>query len=187
MGEKPRDNLERLAEYAVTRDVRLRNAIVEANQELVWYIVKRYTSAVATPEDMFQAGVLGLIIAIDRFDPSRGTQLSTYAVPYIQNEVRSLIDNPYYIADREGYEPADEYHENKFREYLDLIYAAVLTTEERDVIDVILRTDDEPAWSVNEIAKELKVTSRDVREHYASSIAKLNRPCVQWFLKQYHE
>ena len=187
MGEKPKDNMERLEEYARTRDTRLRNSIVVVNQELVWYVVKRYTSAVATPEDMFQAGVLGLIIAIDRFDPSRGTRLSTYAVPYIQNEIRALIDNPYYIEDKEGYEPADEHHENPFRELLDRIYAACLTPKERDVLYVILRTDDEPAWSVNEIAKELHMTGREVRDLYASGVAKLNKPEILWYIRRYQE
>lgn len=178
------NNQDKLERYFTTRSPALRNEIALDNQELVWFIVKRYTSAVATKEDMFQAGMIGLIIAIDRFDPAHGVKLSTYAVPYIQNEIRQLIDNPDYIEDHVGLEAVDDHEENPLREKLESLYASLLTSGERTILDIILRTNDEPAWSVNDIARETHLTSRQVRELYASGVEKLNQPWVRWYIKQ---
>ena len=184
MDDKPfENNVELLEMFFTTRDKELRDRILLNNQELVWYVVKRYTSAVATREDMFQAGIVGLLIAIERFDPRRGTQLSTYAVPYIQNEIRGLIDNPDYIDDHVGLEPVDIYQENPFRNKLNDIYQAILTPEEREVLDIVLRTNDEPAWSINDIAKQVHMSGKRVRELYTSGVNKLNQPWVQWYIK----
>ena len=184
MDDKPfENNVELLEMFFTTRDKELRDRILLNNQELVWYVVKRYTSAVATREDMFQAGIVGLLIAIERFDPRRGTQLSTYAVPYIQNEIRGLIDNPDYIDDHVGLEPVDIYQENPFRNKLNDIYQAILTPEEREILDIVLRTNDEPAWSINDIAKQVHMSGKRVRELYTSGVNKLNQPWVQWYIK----
>lgn len=184
MDDKPfGNNVELLEMFFTTRDKELRDRILLNNQELVWYVVKRYTSAVATREDMFQAGIVGLLIAIERFDPRRGTQLSTYAVPYIQNEIRGLIDNPDYIDDHVGLEPVDTYQENPFRNKLNDIYQAILTSEEREILDIVLRTNDEPAWSINDIAKQVHMSSKRVRELYTSGVNKLNQPWVRWYIK----
>ncbi len=56
-------------------------------------------------EDLFQVGCLGLVKAVDRFDPDRGTQFSTYAVPLILGEVqRYLRDNAQTSAGRSTYQ-----------------------------------------------------------------------------------
>lgn len=176
------DNIRLLSEYSSTRDPKIRDRIVIQNQELIWFIVQRYTSGAATKEDMFQAGVIGLINAINRYNPAYGTRLSTYAVPYIENEIRELIDNPEYIDDFEGLIPVDEYESNPYQEALEKLYHTIFTDDERTVMDVILRTNDEPAWSVNEIAKELGLTGTQVRELYDSGVHKFNEPWVRWYI-----
>lgn len=178
------NNAAKLKKFAESRDIGLRNELILDNQELVWFIVKRYTSGIATREDMFQAGILGLIIAIERFDPSKGVQLSTYAVPYIQNEIRRLIDNPDYIEDHAGLEAVAVDTENPYRDKLDELYTKLLTYEERRIAGIVLRTNDEPAWSINDIAKETKLPARRIREAYASCVYKLNQPWVRWYIQQ---
>ena len=42
-------------------------------------------------DDLFQAGCLGLVKAVDHFDESRGLKFSTYAVPVILGEMRRLF------------------------------------------------------------------------------------------------
>lgn len=180
--KKVRDNRRKLIELQKCRNKELRNEIALDNEDLVWYITNRYTSSTATKDDMYQAGMVGLCTAIDKFDPSLGTQLSTYAVPYIQNEIRALVDNPDYIDDHPGFEPEDEYQENPFREKLEKLYASILTSEERTVLDTILRTNDEPALSVNDISKLLGIPGRRIRELYASGVMKLNQPWVCWYI-----
>lgn len=178
------DNITKLNEFYRTRSKKIRNEIVMNNQELVWFIVKRYSSGIATKEDMFQAGILGLIIAIERFDPGRGVQLSTYAVPYIKNEIRNLIDNPDYIEDHAGLEAVDDYTPSKLQEELAKLYAVMLTPRERTVIDILLRTNDEPAWSVNDISKQTGLSSHEIKEAYASGLVKINQPWVCWYIKK---
>lgn len=180
-------NSEKLELYYRTGDIRLRNEIVLANADLVWYIVKGYSSGIATREDMFQAGVVGLITAIDRFQPSKGVRLSTYAVPYIRNEIRRLIDNPDYIEDHVGLEATDTSEENVLQKKLAELYDAVLEPKERTILDIILRTNDEPAWSVNDIAKETGLTGKQVRELYASGVVKMSQPWVSWYIKLLRE
>lgn len=177
------DNAEKLKAYHYSRDKALRNELVMDNQELVWFIVKRYTSGIATREDMFQAGILGLITAIERFDPSKGVQLSTYAVPHIQNEIRRLIDNPDYIEDHAGLEAVEVNTDNPFRDKLDNLYAAILTYDERRILNIVLRTNDEPAWSINDISKETGMPSAMVKKLYADGVKKLNEPWVRWYIE----
>lgn len=64
-----------------------REQLITANLRLVGMVVRAYPWADARP-DLMQAGIVGLIEAIDRFDPQRGTRLSTYAVPRIRHHVR---------------------------------------------------------------------------------------------------
>lgn len=182
-----RDNLTLLIRYYNTKDRAIRNRIVEENQELVWFVIKRYSSQTATPDDLFQAGVLGLIRAIDNFKPELGTKLSTYAIPHIQNEVRALIDNPEYIDDCAGLTPIDEYCENKLQECLEKLYANILTDGERTVMDIILRTNDEPAWSVHDIAKLLNMSDKQIRDLYAAGVRKMNEPWVRWYIEKIKE
>lgn len=74
-------------------DTSTRDRVFEENTGLVWACVKRYAGLLET-EDLFQLGAIGLLRAIDRFDPAYGTAFSTYAFPYIMGEIRRhLRDN----------------------------------------------------------------------------------------------
>ena len=57
-------------------------------------VIQRFTNRGENPDDLFQVGCIGLIKAIDNFDPGHGVCFSTYAVPMIIGEVRRhLRDN----------------------------------------------------------------------------------------------
>ena len=58
---------------------------------LVLSLVKRFWSKNANADDVFQAGCVGLIKAIDNFDLSIGVKFSTYAVPMILGEIKRYI------------------------------------------------------------------------------------------------
>ena len=61
---------------------------------LVWSVVRRFSSRRVELEDLFQIGSIGLLKAIDKFDPAYGVCFSTYAVPMIAGEIRRhLRDN----------------------------------------------------------------------------------------------
>ncbi len=65
-----------------------REEFIVANMRLVLSITKRFRSKNTNPDDMFQAGCIGLIKAIDNFDLSVGVKFSTYAVPMIIGEIK---------------------------------------------------------------------------------------------------
>lgn len=61
---------------------------------MVLSVIQRFTSRGENPDDLFQVGCIGLIKAIDNFDPSHEVMFSTYGVPMISGEVkRFLRDN----------------------------------------------------------------------------------------------
>lgn len=68
-----------------------RNELIEQNLGLVHACAKRFNGKGIDYDDLYSAGCLGLVKAIDRFDPDRGYQLSTYAVPVILGEIRLLF------------------------------------------------------------------------------------------------
>ena len=68
-----------------------RERFIIANIRLVLSVIKRFWSKKSNFDDLFQAGMIGLIKAIDNFDLSVGVKFSTYAVPMILGETRRFI------------------------------------------------------------------------------------------------
>lgn len=81
-------------------DREARDEVVRENLALVKYIVKRFTGRGADYEDLFQYGCVGLLKAVDRFDPDFPVQFSTYAVPVIMGEIRRFLrdDGPVHVS-----------------------------------------------------------------------------------------
>ncbi len=65
--------------------------IVNGNLKLVLSIIKKYNTGKYDMNDLFQIGCIGLIKAVDNFDPNYGVMFSTYAVPLILGEVKRFI------------------------------------------------------------------------------------------------
>ena len=78
------------------RGTRAKNRMVSANLRLVVVMCKRYQDRISNYQldmlDLIQAGNLGLIRAVERFDPCRGYKLSTYAFWWIRQAVRRYIN-----------------------------------------------------------------------------------------------
>lgn len=72
-------------------DVRAREDFIVGNMRLVLSVIKRFRLKTACPDDVFQAGCIGLIKAINNFDLSFGVKFSTYAVPMIIGEIKRLL------------------------------------------------------------------------------------------------
>jgi RNA polymerase sigma-B factor len=84
----PHTDAQLLAAYAESRDPRQREALVERFLPLARSIAKRYRKAEEPFDDLLQVASLGLLKAIDRFDPARGIAFSSFAVPTIVGELR---------------------------------------------------------------------------------------------------
>jgi len=82
------NNEQLVAEYATTRSPASLDQLVRDNQRLLHHVLKRFATADEPYEDLLQVANLGLIKAVQRFDPSKGVRFSTYAVPLIEGEVR---------------------------------------------------------------------------------------------------
>lgn len=76
---------------AQNKDMGAMTNIIEKNSGLVWSIVKRFVGRGYEAEDLYQIGCLGFIKAIQRYDVSFETKMSTYAVPYILGEIKRFI------------------------------------------------------------------------------------------------
>jgi RNA polymerase sigma factor (sigma-70 family) len=61
--------------------------LVRANVRLVSSVARRYRCRSFSTEDLVQEGILGLILAIERFDTARGCRLSTYALHWIRQAI----------------------------------------------------------------------------------------------------
>ena len=86
-------NAEQLVALAKIRngDKYARAEFIHANMRLVLSVIQKYINKRAQMDDMFQVGCIGLIKAIDNFDPRFGVQFSTYAVPMIIGEIRRFL------------------------------------------------------------------------------------------------
>jgi len=76
------------ARYHATRDAAVREQLIERFLPLARSIALRFSSRRDTLEDLLQVATIGLINAVDRFDPARGVAFSTYAVPTISGEIK---------------------------------------------------------------------------------------------------
>lgn len=70
-----------------------RNAFVRANLRLVVSLTRRYGRGRMPTEDLVQEGNLGLMKAVDRFDPSKGFRFSTYGAWWIRHAINRAIQN----------------------------------------------------------------------------------------------
>lgn len=68
-----------------------RERLIEQNMGLVHACANKFRGRGLEYDDMFQAGCIGLIKAVDGFDPQRGFAFSTYAVPVILGEIRRMF------------------------------------------------------------------------------------------------
>lgn len=75
-------------EFFVTRDPALRERLVSAHVGLATSLASRLVSRYEASDDLHQAALLGLLHAVDRFDPTRGVQFTTFAWATISGELK---------------------------------------------------------------------------------------------------
>jgi RNA polymerase sigma-B factor len=130
-------------EYFRTRDPQLREQLLTAYTGLARAMAKRFVQR-GPIDDLLQVAYVGLLKAIDGFDPTRGLRFSTYAMPTILGELkRHLRDQSW------GIRPPRRVHD---------LYLAV----ERTVDDLAQHLRRRP--TVEEVAAELGVTTEQVVE-----------------------
>jgi RNA polymerase sigma-B factor len=84
----PADEAQLWEEFARTRDQTLREELVERNMPFARRLALRYRGASEPFDDLLQVANLGLINAVDRFDPDRGIPFTAFASPTILGELK---------------------------------------------------------------------------------------------------
>src|SRR4051794_29290613 len=88
---RPRSHAEELEAFRRLRaggDETIRNELIERALPLAHQVARRYLRGGEPFEDLLQVARLGLVKAVDRFDPDRGVAFSTYAVPTMVGEIK---------------------------------------------------------------------------------------------------
>ncbi len=78
-------------QYAVTRDERLRDRIVEKYLYIAQIIAKKFVGRGVEYDDLFQVASLALIKAVDRFEPGRGVKFASFATPTLVGEIKNYF------------------------------------------------------------------------------------------------
>ena len=117
-----------------------REKFIVGNMRLVLSLIKRFRLKTACADDVFQAGCVGLIKAIDNFDLSVGVKFSTYAVPMIIGEIKRFL--------RDG---------NSLRVSRSIRDTAYRVLKAREAIE----ERDEEA-TIDKIAQELEIARQEV-------------------------
>ena len=138
LSEKEKRNLLKLSKEG---DNNAREELIKGNLRLVLSVIQSFKNRNENPDDLFQVGCIGLIKAIDNFDPNLEVKFSTYAVPMIIGELRRFLRdfNPIRVP----------------RSMRDMAYRALKAKE-----SLSLRLSHDP--TVEEIAKEMGEDARAV-------------------------
>lgn len=122
-------------------DMKARDEMISGNLRLVLSVVQKFTNRGENLDDLFQVGCIGLIKAIDNFDPGQNVRFSTYGVPMIIGEIRRHL--------------RDNNAVRVSRSLRDMAYKAMQAKEA-----LINRNAKEP--TVDEIAAEMGAKKEDV-------------------------
>ena len=132
---------EELLKLTKQGDKKAREKLIGGNLRLVLSVIQKFTNRGENMDDLFQIGCIGLIKAIDNFDPIHEVKFSTYAVPMIIGEIRRHL--------------RDNNSVRVSRSIKDVAYKAMQVKEK-----LIAKHQKEP--TVDEIARELQIPRCDV-------------------------
>lgn len=136
-------------------DLTARNKLIEHNLRLVAHIVKKFEGTRENVEDLISVGNLGLMKAIESFDPGRGTKLATYAAKCVENEIlmylrsQKKVRQEVFLQDPIGVD----------REGNEVTLMDVLSTDEDAVPDLV-----DGRWQRSRVRQWLRSLPRKERE-----------------------
>jgi len=84
-------NREKFTEYKKNPTIELRNEIVEDHLYMVDILIRKYLNKGVEYDDLYQVGALALVQAVERFDPDRGFEFSSFATPTILGEIKKYF------------------------------------------------------------------------------------------------
>jgi RNA polymerase sigma-B factor len=78
----------KFVEYRRTNDCRLRNELIEAHRSLASHLARRFANRGEPFDDLLQVAYLGMLKAVERFDPDRNLEFSTFATATVEGELK---------------------------------------------------------------------------------------------------
>lgn len=84
-------NQELFEDYKQNPTIEKRNALVEKNLYMVDILIRKYLSKGVEYDDLYQIGALALVAAVERFDPAKGFEFSSFATPTILGEIKKYF------------------------------------------------------------------------------------------------
>ncbi len=84
-------NKELFNEYYQTKNIELRNRLVEDHLYMVDILIKKYLGKGVDYDDLYQVGAMALISAVERFNPEKGFEFSSFATPTILGEIKKYF------------------------------------------------------------------------------------------------
>jgi len=180
------DEERRLALLVREGDRGARNRLVEANVALVAHLARRMrpASAHVSHADLVQEGVLGLMQAVERFDPDRGHRFSTYATWWIRGSIlRALRAAPAQVSltgedglvddlPDETSDPLEDVARGADAAGLEELLDA-LPDRSRRVVVLRYGLDGRPPQSVAEVARSMGTSQARVRRIEEHALARL--------------
>src|SRR3954471_3615994 len=89
LSTQEREELRRkFVEFRSTHDRRLRNELIEAHKSLAMHLARRYANRGEPFDDLLQVAYLGMLKAVERFDPERNLEFSTFATATVEGELK---------------------------------------------------------------------------------------------------
>lgn len=85
------EHYDRFVEYRRTGDRSIRNHLVERYAPLVEFTLRRFRHRGPDHEDLRQVAFMAMLLAVDRFDPERGIQFSTFASQSMEGELKRYL------------------------------------------------------------------------------------------------
>ena len=100
MTQKIYESTEMLIRLAQAGDKEAMETLVTENDALIRFVVKKFSGRGKEYEDLYQLGRIGLLKAVEKFDPHYEVRFSTYAVPVIMGEIRRFLrdDHPIHVS-----------------------------------------------------------------------------------------
>lgn len=77
--------------YKETKDKKIRDELVIHNTYMAKIFAHRFISSGIEYDDIYQVACMGVVLAVERFDPDRGVQFATFATPTILGEIRRFM------------------------------------------------------------------------------------------------
>ena len=78
-------------QYKKNKDIALRNQIVEKYLYMVDILIRKYLGKGVEYDDLYQVGALALVLAVERFEPDKGYEFSSFATPTILGEIKKYF------------------------------------------------------------------------------------------------